>query len=106
MAIDLVQGDSVRAELKQTQKILTVTQDKIKAQDTVIVSYEKKEIEHKAEVRVLEQKEKIYQDNIIELTKTNESLASKNRTLKNLSKWLGGGLAAALTIIVTAIAIK
>ena len=106
MAIDLVQGDSVKAELKQTQKILSTAQDKIKAQDTVIISYEKKETEHKAEVKILEQKEKIYQDNITELTKTNESLTSKNKTLKNLSKWLGGGLAAALTIIVTAIAIK
>ena len=106
MAIDLVQCDSIKAELKQTQEILAVTQDKIKAQDTVIVSYEKKEIEHKAEVKIFEQKEKIYQDNIAELTKTNENLVSKNRTLKNLSRWLGGGLAAALTIIVTAIAIK
>ena len=106
VAIDLVQGDSVKAELKQTQKILSAAQDKIKAQDTVIVSYEKKEIEHKAEVKIFEQKEKTYQDNIAELTKTNENLASKNRTLKNLSQWLGGGLVATLTIIVTAIAIK
>ena len=44
MAIDLVQCDSVKAELKQTQKILSTAQDKIKAQDTVIISYEKKEL--------------------------------------------------------------
>lgn len=106
IAIDLVQGDSVRAELKQTKEILSTTQDKIKVQDTVIMFYEKKEIEHKAEIKIFEQKEKTNNDNIKDLKEKNATLEQKNGNLRAATHWLGGGLIATLTTLIALLSFK
>lgn len=106
IAIELVQKDSLEAELRVTQNILKETQTKVEFQDSVIVSFEKKEIEHKAEVKIFEEKEKTYVSQIDELKKDKETLEKKNKTLKSVTQWLGGGLVGTLTMIVTFIALK
>lgn len=106
VAIDLVQGDSVKAELTQTKQILQVTQDKVKAQDTIIVSFEKKDILHKSEVQILGLKEEIYKEKIKELKSTNDGLVRKNNRLKTTAQILGGGLIGTLAVLFAFIAIK
>lgn len=102
----MVQGDSVKAELTQTKQILQVTQDKVKAQDTIIVSFEKKDILHKSEVQILELKEEIYKEKIKELKSTNDGLVRKNNRLKTTAQILGGGLIGTLAVLFAFIAIK
>lgn len=106
VAIDLVQGDSVKAELTQTKQILQVTQDKVKAQDTIIVSFEKKDILHKSEVQILGLKEETYKEKIKELKSTNDGLVRKNNRLKTTAQILGGGLIGTLAVLFAFIAIK
>jgi hypothetical protein len=88
IAIDLVKGDSIKAELDNTQQLLQVTQNKVSTQDSIIVLYEKKDILHRDEINILEKKETIYQENIQNLKSTNDILTKKNNRLKILS----GGL--------------
>ena len=88
IVIDLVKGDSIKAELDNTQQLLQVTQNKVSTQDSIIVLYEKKDILHRDEINILEKKETIYQENIQNLKSTNDILTKKNNRLKILS----GGL--------------
>lgn len=106
IAIELIQKDSLQSELKVTQNILKENQNKIEFQDSVIISFEKKEIEHKAEVKIFEEKEKTYVSQITDLKKDKETLERKNKTLKSVAQWLGGGLVGTLAVIVTFIALK
>lgn len=106
VAIELVQKDSLESELKVTNQILKETQYKCSIQDSIIVSFEKKEIEYKAEIKLFEEKEKLSKDKITSLESTNADLVKKNHRLKSLSQWLGGGLIGTLAIIVTYVALK
>lgn len=106
IAIELVQKDSLQAELKVTQKILKENQTTIKFQDSVIVSFEKKEIEHKSEVKIFEEKEKNYKEKVTKLEGDNSTLSRKNRNLKTALQVVGGGFITTLSIIAAYIAIK
>lgn len=106
IAIELIQKDSLQSELKGTQLILKESQNKIRLQDSVMVSFERKEIEHKAEVKVFEEKEKTHIGKIEELTEDNNKLIGKNNRLKTTAQILGGGFLGTLAILVTLIAIK
>jgi hypothetical protein len=102
----LVQKDSLQHELKETQLILKESQNKIRLQDSVIVSFERKEIEYKSEVKILEEKEKNHIDKVEELTEDNNKLTKKNNRLKTTSKILGGGLLGTLAILIAIVVIK
>jgi len=106
IAIELIQKDSLQSELKGTQLILKESQNKIRLQDSVMVSFERKEIEHKAEVKVFEEKEKTHIDKIEELTESNNKLIGKNNRLKTTAQILGGGFLGTLAVLITLIAIK
>lgn len=106
IAIELVQKDSLQAELKVTQKILKENQNTIKFQDSVIISFEKKEIEHKSEVKIFEEKEKNYKEKVTKLEGDNSTLSRKNRNLKTALQVVGGGFITTLSIIAAYIAIK
>lgn len=106
IAIELVQKDSLQHELKETQLILKESQNKIRLQDSVIVSFERKEIEYKSEVKILEEKEKNHIDKVEELTEDNNKLTKKNNRLKTTSKILGGGLLGTLAILIAIVVIK
>jgi len=106
IAIDLAKGDSIKAELKETQKILLVSQNKIKAQDTVIVSLEKNVLLKQSEINVLGEKEKTYKKNIEDLQKENIDVKSKNNNLRTTSQILGGGFIGTLAILLTIFYLK
>lgn len=106
MAIELTQCDSIKAELKDTQGLLESHKSKMRVQDSVIVFYEKKEIEYKAEAKIFGEKETVYNNNINDLKKKNSDLELKNKRLKTASQWLGGGLIATLVTLITVISIK
>jgi poly-D-alanine transfer protein DltD len=106
IAIELAQKDSLYSELKYTQNILKETQIKSGFQDSVIISFEKKEIEHKSEVKILEEKEKIHIKKVSDLEKENTELTRKNKNLKTALQWVGGGFITTLSIIVASLTIK
>ena len=106
IAIDLAKGDSIKAELKETQKILLVSQNKIKAQDTVIVSLEKNVLLKQSEINVLGEKEKTYKKNIEDLQKENIDVKIKNNNLRTTSQILGGGFIGTLAILLTIFYLK
>ena len=106
IAIELVQKDSLNAELKATQKILKQTQTTLKFQDSVIVSFEKKEIEYKSEIKIFEEKEKNYKEKTTKLEKDIFDLNRKNNNLKTGIKWISGGFVASILTILTLVTIK
>jgi hypothetical protein len=106
IAIELVQKDSLNAELKIVKNILKESQNKIKFQDSTIISFEKKEIEHKSEVKIFEEKEKVYNANIKDLKEKNTDLEQKNKNLRTITNWLGGGLISTLTTLIALISLK
>lgn len=106
IAIELIQKDSLQSELKETQLILKESQNKIRLQDSVMIYFERREIEHKSEVKVFEEKEKTHIGKIEELTEDNNKLIGKNNRLKTTAQILGGGFLGTLAALVTLIAIK
>lgn len=106
IAIELIQKDSLQSELKETQLILKESQNKIRLQDSVMIYFERREIEHKSEVKVFEEKEKTHIGKIKELTEDNNKLIGKNNRLKTTAQILGGGFLGTLAALVTLIAIK
>jgi len=106
IAIELVQKDSLYSELKYIQNILKETQIKSGLQDSVIVLFEKKETEYKAEVRIFEEKEKIHIKKISDLEKENIELTRKNKNLKTALQWVGGGFLTTLSIITASLTLK
>ena len=105
IAIELVQKDSLQSELNGTQLILKESQNKIRLQDSIMVSFERKEIEHKSEVKIFEEKEKTHIGKVKELTEDNNKLIGKNNRLKTTAQILGGGFIATLTLLIAMIAI-
>jgi hypothetical protein len=106
IAIELVQKDSLYSELKYIQNILKETQIKSELQDSVIVLFEKKETEYKAEIRIFEEKEKIHIKKISDLEKENIELTRKNKNLKTALQWVGGGFLTTLSIITASLTLK
>ena len=106
IAIELIQKDSLQSELKGTQLILKESQNKIRLQDSIMISFEQKEIEHESEVKIFEEKEKTHIDKVEELTESNNKLTKKNNRLKTTAQILGGGFLGTLALLITLMAIK
>lgn len=83
IAIDLLSGDSAKAELKETKELLILTEQKVSLKDSIIVTHEAKEINYKNQIFYYQEKERIYVDRI-------GVLENKNRNLKLAVKALGG----------------
>jgi hypothetical protein len=106
IAIDLVKGDSAKAELSKTQELLTQLQIKINEQDTVIGTHVKKEINYKKQIELNSKKEIEYKDIVVNLEKDNIKLTTKNENLRTTTKVLGGGFVTILVAFITVILIK
>lgn len=106
IAIELIQKDSLQSELKETQFILKESQNKIRLQDSVMIYFERREIEYKSEIKVFEEKEKIYISNMEKLIENNNKLIGKSNRLKNTAQILGGGFLGTLAALITLITIK
>lgn len=106
IAIDLTQGDSAKAELKQTHLLLKITQDKVISQDSLISTLDEKIILDRIEIKIHEEKEVVYREEVQALKENNEKLIRKNNRLKTTSQILGGGFIGTLAVIFTFIALK
>jgi hypothetical protein len=83
ISIELIQKDSLEAELHETQKILNVFNSKFILQDSIISTLETKEKN--------------------ELKDKNSSLTRKNKNLKTTAKILGGGFLGTLALLIVLI---
>ena len=106
IAIDLVKGDSAKAELFKTQELLTHLQTKIDEQNVIVNTYIKKEINYKEQIELNSKKEIEYKDIVVNLEKDNIKLATKNENLRTTAKVLGGGFVTILAAFITIILIK
>lgn len=106
IAIDLVKGDSAKAELFKTQELLIQLQTKINEQDSIVNTYIKKEINYKEQIGLNSKKEIEYKDIVVNLEKDNIKLTTKNENLRTTAKVLGGGFVTILAAFVTVILIK
>jgi hypothetical protein len=74
IAIDLVRGDSAKAELVLTQDALYQTEQKVVQQQTIMEAYAKKESLYKQEINLYLQKEEKYSTMVTGLEKSNKRL--------------------------------
>lgn len=106
IAIDLVKGDSAIAELKVVNTLVYQLNEKIEAQDSLIVLYIEKEKNYNNQIdnykKIVIEKDK----NITGLEKDINNLTRKNTNLKSGLKWLGGGFVASVLTIITFIIVK
>jgi len=106
IAADLVKGDSAKAELQKTQKLVLQLNETIVEKDSVINDYIKKDstcIKQVATFNELKQK----QTSIITgLEKDVESFKRENKNLKTGVKWLGGGFVGVLISLLTLSLVK
>jgi len=106
IAADLVKGDSAKAELQKTQKLVLQLNQTIVEKDSVINDYIKKDstcIKQVATFNELKQK----QTSIITgLEKDVESFKRENKNLKTGVKWLGGGFVGVLISLLTLSLVK
>lgn len=83
IAIDIVSGDSAKAELKETKELLLLTEQKVSLKDSIIATHQAKETNYKNQIFYYQEKERLYVDRI-------GVLENKNRNLKLAVKALGG----------------
>lgn len=102
IAVELIQKDSLQAELRTTLLILNEYKTKSSFQDSIITTQDSIIIIYEEKIVIYKEKEKLHQDKIKELEEKNSQLESKNKTLKSVIKWTGGAL---VGIIVTSLAI-
>lgn len=74
VAIDLVKGDSARAELAATQHLLEVTETKVLVRDQVIDLYITKEQNYSQQIDLYKQKENKYVETVTGLGRDNKKL--------------------------------
>jgi len=82
VAVDLLQGDSTKAELAITQDLLKQTEAKVAAQDTIIKSYVIKTDVYQQQINLYDQKEVKYKEVVY-------GLQEDKRKLKTGIKILG-----------------
>lgn len=82
IAVDLVQGDSAKAELGLTQELLKQTEQKVVAQDTIIKSYVVKTQVYEQQINLYTEKEEKYKQVVF-------GLQEDKRKLKTGIKILG-----------------
>ena len=106
IAADLVKGDSAKAELDKTKKLVSQLNEKIVEQDSTIKAYIKKDTNYITQIqKYAEIKEK---QSVINkgLEKDVEKLKTENENLKTGIKWIGGGLLGTLVSLITLSLVK
>ena len=106
IAADLVKGDSAKAELEKTQKLVKQLNEKIVEKDSVIRDYVKKDTNYINQVKSyaeIKEKQSIL---VTGLEKDKEKLITENNNLKTGLKWLGGGFLGTLISLLTFALVK
>jgi hypothetical protein len=103
ISIELIQKDSLEAELHETQKILNVFNSKFILQDSIISTLETKEKNYISQIDILTKKDLLHSKEVNELKDKNSSLTRKNKNLKTTAKILGGGFLGTLALLIVLI---
>ena len=106
IAADLVKGDSAKAELEKTQKLVKQLNEKIVEKDSVIRDYVKKDTNYINQVKSyaeIKEKQSIL---VTGLEKDKDKLITENNNLKTGLKWVGGGFVGTLISLLTFALVK
>jgi hypothetical protein len=106
IAADLVKGDSARAELEKTQKLVFQLNEKIVEQDSLIKVYVKKDTNYITQIQKYTEIKEKQSVLIKDLEKDKEKLVNENNNLKTGIKWVGGGFVGTLISLLTFALIK
>ena len=105
VAKDLIQCDAIRAELNETNQLVSNQRSLISLKDSVILIYREKSTNYQNQISSYSQNQLIQNDMIFKLETENETLGEKLSFYQNATGYLAGGLVAVmglLTFIVTA----
>jgi len=106
IATDLVKGDSAKAELEKTKKLVSQLNEKIVEQDSTIKAYIKKDTNYITQLKTyadLKEKQFVLNKG---LEKDIEKLKTENETLRTGLKWIGGGFLGTLISLLTFAMVK
>ena len=106
IAADLVKGDSAKAELEKTQKLVKQLNEKIVEKDSVIRDYIKKDTNYINQVKSYAEIKEKQSVLVTGLEKDKEKLITENNNLKTGLKWLGGGFLGTLISLLTFALVK
>ena len=106
IAADLVKGDSAKAELEKTQKLVKQLNEKIVEKDSVIRDYVKKDTNYINQVKSYAEIKEKQSVLVTGLEKDKEKLITENNNLKTGLKWLGGGFLGTLISLLTFALVK
>lgn len=81
IAIDLVQGDSAKAELAATQILLQTTEEKVQFKDSIIQNYVEKNQNYAQQISLYKEKESKYIFIVSDLEKDNKKLRKTTKVL-------------------------
>jgi len=88
VAVDIVRGDSARAELAVTQDLLKVVEGKVVVKDQIIDSYVTKEQNYNQQINLYKEKENYYTQIVTGLEGDNKKLKKKVGLLRAASSVL------------------
>ena len=106
IAADLVKGDSAKAELEKTQKLVKQLNEKIVEKDSIIKDYIKKDTNYITQVKSYAEIKEKQSVLVTSLEKDKEKLITENNNLKTGLKWLGGGFLGTLISLLTFALVK
>tara|TARA_R110000823_G_scaffold304926_2_gene426732 strand:+ start:616 stop:1035 length:420 start_codon:yes stop_codon:yes gene_type:complete len=100
IVIELIQKDSLKAELQETQKLIEVLNVKISYQDSTILIIEQKETNYLSQINNLTLQDSLHTKEVARLRQENIDLSKKNGNLKTTTKILGVGLLGTLVALI------
>jgi len=106
IAADLVKGDSARAELEKTQKLVTQLNEKLVEKDGLIKDYVKKDTNYITQIQKYTEIKEKQSVLIKDLEKDKEKLVNENNNLRTGIKWVGGGFVGTLISLITFALVK
>jgi len=106
IAADLVKGDSAKAELEKTQKLVKQLNETIVEKDSVINAYVKKDTNYITQIQKYAEIKETQSLINKGLEKDVAKLKTENENLKTGVKWLGGGFVGILISFLTFTLVK
>ena len=106
IAADLVKGDSAKAELQKTQKLVKQLNEKIVEKDSIIKAFVYKDTNYTTQIQKYAEIKETQSLVNKGLEKDIEKLAIENKNLREGIKWLGGGFVGILISFLTLSLVK
>lgn len=106
IAADLVKGDSARAELEKTQKLVLQLNEKLVEKDGIIKDYIKKDTNYITQIQKYAEIKEKQSVLVKDLEKDKEKLINENNNLKTGIKWVSGGFVGTLISLLTFTLVK